>query len=93
MSYSGVHSPTGQSHIQHIMGGCKKPDTFAVVFPHFIFLFFPLLSFSQAPASHLDQRIHNVFSLWDASLQPARFTPVFSKKNVSARLENDAMEY
>ena len=31
---------------------------------------FFLLSFSQALASHLDQRIHIVFSLWNVSLQP-----------------------
>ena len=39
------------------MGVCKNPDTCAWVFPHVIVFF--LLSFSQAPASHLDQRIHN----------------------------------
>jgi hypothetical protein len=38
------------------LGVCKKPEPFQMVFPGVIFFF--LLSFSQALASHLDQRIH-----------------------------------
>ena len=54
------------------------------------FLF--LLSFSPALASHLDQRIHIVFSLWDVSLQPPDlhdFTCVVSRKymNISYLLK------
>ena len=36
---------------------CKNPEPFQMVFPHVIVFFF-LLSFFQALASHLDQRIH-----------------------------------
>ena len=41
----------------HDIGLCKSPEPFEMVFPHVI-VFFSLLSFSQALASHLDQRIH-----------------------------------
>ena len=48
------------SHVtsRHVtsLGVCKKPEPFQMVFPGVIFFF--LLSFSQALASHLDQRIH-----------------------------------
>ena len=38
-----------------------------------------LLSFSEALASHLDQRIYIVFSLWDVSLQPPDLHVFFDK--------------
>ena len=38
------------------VGGCKNPEPFQMVFP--ALSFFSLLSFFQALASHLDQRIH-----------------------------------
>ena len=49
-------------------------------------LSFFLLSFSQAPASHLDQRIHN-------SSQPPDLHLSFRDFFASARLENDAMAW
>ena len=39
------------------MGYYKSPEPFKIVFSHVI-VFFSLLSFFQALASHLDQRIH-----------------------------------
>ena len=66
--------------IFNILWGVVKNPIPLQLFFHTLSFFF-LLSFSQA-GSHLDQRIHNVFSSWDASLQPARFTPVFSEKNM-----------
>ena len=91
MSYSGVHSPTGQSHIQHIMGGCKKPDTFAVVFPHVIF--FPSYRFPKRRLLPLIKEFIMRFLGGMLAYNPPDLHLSFRKKHVSARLENDAMEY
>ena len=51
------------------VGVSKSPSPLKWCFHTLQYPFF-LLSFSQALASHLDQRIHIVFSLWNVSLQP-----------------------